>query len=138
MLGPRRIAYLDVSGSGTETIAHVRENGRIVVMLCSFDGPPRILRLHGRAEVALAGEECFKRLFSEAAFEDLDVLRRRGQRHVERLRELAHGQLAVGQSPEHRAPRVMSQRVKHRVHAGPILNHVVEVNGRWSKAQPLG
>jgi hypothetical protein len=45
------VAYLDVSGSGAETIAHVRENGRIVVMLCAFEGPPRILRLHGRGTV---------------------------------------------------------------------------------------
>src|ERR1700745_2790577 len=44
-------AYLDVIGSGAETIAHLRENGRIVIMLCAFEGPPRILRLHGRGEV---------------------------------------------------------------------------------------
>jgi pyridoxamine 5'-phosphate oxidase-like protein len=48
VLGPRRVAYLDLVGSGAETIAHLRENGRIVVMLCSFAGPPRIVRLHGR------------------------------------------------------------------------------------------
>jgi len=49
-----------VVGSGAETIAHLRENGRVVVMLCAFEGPPRILRLHGRGEVVtpaqLAGE----------------------------------------------------------------------------------
>ena len=53
VLGPRTVAYLDVNGSGAETIAHLRENGRICVMLCAFDGPPRILRLHGRGEVVL-------------------------------------------------------------------------------------
>jgi hypothetical protein len=37
-------------GSGAETIAHLRENGRIVIMLCAFEGPPKILRLHGRGE----------------------------------------------------------------------------------------
>ncbi|HEY3018605.1 MAG TPA: pyridoxamine 5'-phosphate oxidase family protein [Solirubrobacteraceae bacterium] len=51
VLGPRRVAYLDVVGSGAETIAHLRENGRIVVMLCAFEGPPRIVRLHGRGTV---------------------------------------------------------------------------------------
>ena len=51
ILDPHTIAYLDVIGSGAETIAHLRENGRIVVMLCSFEGPPRILRLHGHGEV---------------------------------------------------------------------------------------
>jgi len=48
ILGPREVAYLDYTGSGAETAAHVRENGRIVVMFCAFSGPPRIVRLHGR------------------------------------------------------------------------------------------
>jgi hypothetical protein len=51
VLGPRRVAYLDLTGSGAETIAHLRENGRIVVMFCAFGGPPRIVRLHGRGTV---------------------------------------------------------------------------------------
>ncbi len=49
--GPRSVAYLDISGSGAETIAHLRENGRIVIMLCAFDGPPRIVRFHGTGTV---------------------------------------------------------------------------------------
>jgi len=51
ILGPRHVAYLDLTGSGAETIAHVRENGRIVFMFCAFGGPPKIVRLHGSAEV---------------------------------------------------------------------------------------
>jgi hypothetical protein len=51
ILGPTQVAYLDFVGSGAETIAHARENGRIVLMFCAFDGPPRVVRLHGRAEV---------------------------------------------------------------------------------------
>src|SRR3954468_19108718 len=51
VLGPHRVAYLDVVGSGAETIAHLRENGRIVVMFCAVQGPPRIVRLHGRGRV---------------------------------------------------------------------------------------
>lgn len=46
------IAYLDLTGSGAETIAHARENGRITLMWCAFEGPARIVRIHGRAEVA--------------------------------------------------------------------------------------
>jgi hypothetical protein len=48
VLGPTRVAYLDYPGSGVETIAHLRENGRIVLMFCAFDGPPKIVRLHGK------------------------------------------------------------------------------------------
>jgi hypothetical protein len=51
ILGPAHVAYLDLTGSGAETIAHVRENGRIVIMFCAFDGPPKIVRFHGTGRV---------------------------------------------------------------------------------------
>jgi hypothetical protein len=51
VLDPRTVAYLDYVGSGAETIAHLRENGRIVLMYCAFEGPPTIVRLHGRGDV---------------------------------------------------------------------------------------
>jgi predicted pyridoxine 5'-phosphate oxidase superfamily flavin-nucleotide-binding protein len=62
VLDEKTIAYLDLTGSGVETIAHVRENGRIVVMFCSFQGPPKILRLHGRGRVVEAGDPEFASL----------------------------------------------------------------------------
>ena len=71
VLGPREVAYLDHHGSGNETIAHLRENGRIVVMLCAFEGPPRIVRLHGRAEIVLHGDPRFEELLLEWGFEAL-------------------------------------------------------------------
>jgi hypothetical protein len=49
VLGPNHVAYLDLTGSGAETIAHVRENGRITLMFCAFDGKANIVRLYGRA-----------------------------------------------------------------------------------------
>src|SRR5690606_27457314 len=51
IIDPRKVAYLDYTGSGAETIAHLRENGRIVLMFCAFTGPPRIVRMHGRGFV---------------------------------------------------------------------------------------
>lgn len=62
ILGPHAVAYLDLTGSGVETIAHVRENGRITFMFCAFQGPPRILRLHGRGEVLLPADSGFTEL----------------------------------------------------------------------------
>jgi hypothetical protein len=62
VLGPRRVAYLDYSGSGIETVAHLRENGRIVIMFCAFDGPPNIVRLHGRGRAVFTGDEEFAEL----------------------------------------------------------------------------
>jgi predicted pyridoxine 5'-phosphate oxidase superfamily flavin-nucleotide-binding protein len=69
VLDDHTVAYLDKLGSGAETIAHLRENGRIVVMLCAFDGPPRILRLHGRGEVVVPSDARFDELLEQAGFE---------------------------------------------------------------------
>jgi hypothetical protein len=55
VLAPDRVAYLDLTGSGNETSAHLRENGRITFMFCAFAGPPKILRLYGRGEAVLPG-----------------------------------------------------------------------------------
>lgn len=51
VLDEHTVAYLDLTGSGVETAAHLKENGRIVLMWCAFDGPPRIVRFQGRGEV---------------------------------------------------------------------------------------
>jgi predicted pyridoxine 5'-phosphate oxidase superfamily flavin-nucleotide-binding protein len=56
VLDPNTVAYLDLTGSGVETIAHLRENGRITIMFCAFDGKPNIVRLYGRGEVLRIGE----------------------------------------------------------------------------------
>jgi hypothetical protein len=53
----RTVAYLDLTGSGVETIAHVRENGRITLMWCAFEGPPRIVRVTGVGEVRDVDDE---------------------------------------------------------------------------------
>jgi len=55
VLGPLEAAYLDYTGSGAETVAHLRENGRIVLMFCAFAGRPNIVRLHGAGEIVTPG-----------------------------------------------------------------------------------
>jgi hypothetical protein len=67
------VAYLDVSGSGAETIAHVRENGRIVVMLCAFEGPPRIVRFHGSGRVVRWDEPEFGEWLERCEFADASI-----------------------------------------------------------------
>jgi Pyridoxamine 5'-phosphate oxidase len=64
ILDTRTVAYLDVIGSGVETIAHAKENGRIVLMFCAFEGPPNIVRLHGRARVLEARDPNFSDVIS--------------------------------------------------------------------------
>jgi Pyridoxamine 5'-phosphate oxidase len=62
VLDPSTVAYLDLTGSGAETIAHTRENGRITLMLCAFEGPPLILRLFGAGEAHPLGSPRFAAL----------------------------------------------------------------------------
>lgn len=62
VLGAHRVAYLDYHGSGAETLAHLRDNGRITLMFCAFEGPPKILRLHGRGEAVTANDPGFAEL----------------------------------------------------------------------------
>jgi hypothetical protein len=62
VLGPTTVAYLDYTGSGAETIAHLRDNGRIVLMFNAFDGPPRIVRLQGQGRVVHLDDPAFAEL----------------------------------------------------------------------------
>lgn len=83
VLGDREVAYLDLIGSGVETIAHLRENGRITLMFCAFEGPPKIFRLYGRGEVCEPGDEGFTELAGE--FPHYDNVRSVIRIHVERI-----------------------------------------------------
>jgi len=62
VLGPRSVAYLDLVGSGVETVAHVKENGRLVILFCAFEGAPRIVRLHGHGTAIEPGDVRFSEL----------------------------------------------------------------------------
>ena len=62
ILNPCTVAYQDLTGSGIETIAHIRENKRILLMFCAFDGPPKIVRLHGEGEAITPEHEDFEHL----------------------------------------------------------------------------
>ena len=62
LLDQLTIAYLDLTGSGVETIAHLRENGRICLMFCAFEGAPRIVRIHGTGDVVEPDDEEFPKL----------------------------------------------------------------------------
>jgi len=64
ILSPNRIAYLDLTGSGNETSAHLLENGRITLMFCAFQEPPLILRLYGQGRVVLPHNQDWQALYS--------------------------------------------------------------------------
>ncbi|HTF10919.1 MAG TPA: pyridoxamine 5'-phosphate oxidase family protein [Asanoa sp.] len=64
VLDEHRVAYLDFHGSGAETLAHLRQNGRITIMFCAFQGPPNIVRLHGRGTFAPIGDPATENLLA--------------------------------------------------------------------------
>jgi hypothetical protein len=78
--GPHEVAYLDYTGSGVETIAHLNQDGRIVVMFCAFDGKPRIVRLHGTGQVVMPDADGFGELLAAFPGEP-----RRGLRSIIRV-----------------------------------------------------
>jgi hypothetical protein len=69
VIDPLTVAYLDLTGSGVETIAHLRDNGRITLMFCAFEGPPQIVRLQGRGVVLTPGDPGFEAMADH--FDDL-------------------------------------------------------------------
>lgn len=66
VIDPNTVVYLDRTGSGNETAAHLRADGRLTVMFCAFEGAPTILRLYGRGEVLVRGGAAYAGLLSEA------------------------------------------------------------------------
>jgi hypothetical protein len=75
VLGPLRVAYLDYLASGAETIAHLRDNGRITIMFCAFAGPPNIVRLHGTGRAVFPRDPDFDELIAEFPAPRLHALR---------------------------------------------------------------
>ncbi len=65
ILSETTVAYLDLTGSGSETIAHVRENERIVLMFCAFDGSPKIVRIHGKGQILLPTTSAFQEIIQQ-------------------------------------------------------------------------
>ncbi len=65
ILDDRRVAYLDLTGSGIETIAHLRDNGRITLMFCAFEGRPNIVRVYGTGRAVLPGAAGFDELVAQ-------------------------------------------------------------------------
>ena len=84
VLDDHTLIYLEYAGSGVETIAHIRENGRMVIMLCAFEGPPKIYRFHGRGEVISRANPEFAKLRSHYT-QDLRGIRSIIKLNVDRI-----------------------------------------------------
>ena len=83
VLGPRELAYADTGGSGIETLAHLKDNGRITLMLCALDGPPKIFRFYGQGTPVEPHDAGFDEL--AARFPDMPAIRNIIRIDVERI-----------------------------------------------------
>lgn len=83
ILSPEELAYLDLTGSGNETSAHVLENGRVTIMVCAFEGPPNVLRIYGHGSVHLPGSPRFEEL--RPLFPDIEGARQIMTIRIERV-----------------------------------------------------
>jgi hypothetical protein len=85
ILGPTKLAWIDLGGSGIETLAHTKENARMTLMFCAFEGPAKILRLYGKAEVAQFDDPGFDELL--ALFPAHDMARNIFTLHIDRIQD---------------------------------------------------
>lgn len=83
VLDEKTVCYLDLTGSGNETAAHIGENGRLTIMMCSFSGAPLILRLYGKGEIVHQNSEKWDDLAKN--FDDYAGMRQIIVLHVESL-----------------------------------------------------
>jgi hypothetical protein len=81
IIDERTVAYLDRTGSGNETAAHLKADGRLTIMFCAFEGPPNIMRLYGRGEALRRGSRAYAELL-ESAFRGVEPV---GARQIVRL-----------------------------------------------------
>ena len=81
VLDANTVAYLDLTGSGNETAAHLRADGRMTIMLCAVDGAPLILRLYGRGQTYAVGSDAYEKLLTDA----YDGIAPLGARQIVRL-----------------------------------------------------
>lgn len=101
ILSPRELAYLDLTGSGNETSAHILENGRITLMTCAFEGPPTALRIYGRGSVHLPDSARYSEL--RPLFPDLPGARQIIGIHVERVQTSCGYSVPLMEFKDHRA-----------------------------------
>lgn len=124
VVDPMTVAYLDFVGSGVETIAHLRDNGRIVVMFCAFDGSPRIVRLHGVGSVALLGEPAFAELSARLDFSGIDAA--------------AEGARSIVTVDVHRIADSCGYGVPQMRYEGPRSQQLAWIQSRLAKHGPAG
>ncbi|NJR39658.1 MAG: pyridoxamine 5'-phosphate oxidase family protein [Leptolyngbyaceae cyanobacterium CSU_1_4] len=132
VLSPNRIAYLDLTGSGNETSAHLQENGRITLMFCAFQGAPSILRLYGNGKTLLPADGEWESL--RAKFPDLPGVRQIITADIDRVQTSCGHGVPLYEHQESRSQLVAWAEKKGE--AGLAAYHQqknrISIDGLWS------
>jgi hypothetical protein len=123
ILDERTVVYQDLVGSGAETIAHIKDNGRVTIMFCALDGPPKIVRLYGKGLVVLPGDEAFDGI--HAQFDPHIGLRSYILLHVERVSESCGYSVPIYEYKHHRD--VLDKWAEHKGTEG-VAQYIQEKN----------
>lgn len=136
ILGPTTVAYLDVTGSGAETIAHVKENGRLVMMFCAFSGPPLTVRLHGRATAVEVSDARFSEL--RALFGELPAVRSIIVLEADRITDSCGWTVPeyelVGTRPHYQ--RFVDTRTGDAIRQGQLASNLQSIDGLPALKEP--
>ena len=129
ILDPQTVVYLDLTGSGAETIAHMKENGRLVIMFCAFGEAPKILRLHGCGEVVENGDEEFDEL--RALYPETVGLRSFIKLHVEHIADSCGWGVPMYEYQGQRDtyPRYVEQKGAEGIRKGQLKSNMTSLDG---------
>ena len=117
VLGPRELAYADTGGSGIETLAHLKDNGRITLMLCAFDGPPKIFRFYGQGTPVEPHDAGFDELATR--FADMPAIRNIIRIDVQRIIDSCGYGVPLYEFKQHRdsLPNYFSKQTEDEIQA---------------------
>lgn len=129
VLDDRTVAYLDLTGSGNETAAHVTENGRMTMMFCAFDGKPMTLRLYGKAELVRPNHEAWDGLRS--LFSDFPGIRQIFRLHVDSVATSCGWSIPIVSGMHERSELVdwAGSQSLDQIEAYRLANNVVSIDG---------
>ena len=136
VLDSHTLAYLDLTGSGVETVAHLKDNGRFVLMFCSFEDKPMILRLHGRGEALERGSDEFDRLLP--LFPDLLGTRTIIKLEVERIADSCGWGVPLYEYQGQRDtyPRYVEQKGAEGIREGQLKGNMTSLDGMTGLSAP--
>lgn len=129
ILGPNQIAYLDLGGSGIETVAHLKENARIVIMMCAFDGPPKIFRFYGTGTAIEPQHPDFADMLGK--FPEQPAVRNFIRIDIERIRDSCGFGVPLYEFQKHRESLTnhYEQRTKSEIEESRLQKNSVSLDG---------